>query len=228
MKPLGQKAYGSIPHLIGSRLGPGDHHCHEGQVEIATRKTRDRHDLVIVQEKLDGSCCSVAKVNGKILPLGRSGYLATTSKFEQHHYFAEWVRRNEKRFYSVLNEGERIVGEWLAMAHGTRYTLPHEPFVVFDIMNGNERLLNCEINKRVNDFVRPRTIHIGKAFSIEDAMKCLNVSGHGAIDQVEGAVWRVERKERFDYLAKFVRPDKQDGIYLPEVSGKDPIWHWKP
>ena len=24
-KPLGRKAYGSIPHLPGSRLGPGDH-----------------------------------------------------------------------------------------------------------------------------------------------------------------------------------------------------------
>ena len=31
MKPLKQKSYGSIPHLLGSRLGVGDHHCHEGQ-----------------------------------------------------------------------------------------------------------------------------------------------------------------------------------------------------
>ena len=33
-KPLGRKAYGSIPHLPGSRIGPGDHHCHEGQRRI--------------------------------------------------------------------------------------------------------------------------------------------------------------------------------------------------
>ena len=43
-KPLGGKAYGSIPHLIGSRVGPGDHHCHEGQARIATEKVRDKHD----------------------------------------------------------------------------------------------------------------------------------------------------------------------------------------
>jgi len=30
MKPLGKKSYGSIPHLFGSKLGEGDHHCHEG------------------------------------------------------------------------------------------------------------------------------------------------------------------------------------------------------
>lgn len=44
IKPLGQKAYGSIPHLPGSRLGPGDHHCHEGQAKIATEKARDKHE----------------------------------------------------------------------------------------------------------------------------------------------------------------------------------------
>jgi len=53
-KPLGRKTYGHIPHLPGSRTGPGDHMCHEGQARIATVKTRDKHDTVIVTEKLDG------------------------------------------------------------------------------------------------------------------------------------------------------------------------------
>jgi len=54
-KPLGRKSYGSIPHLPGSRLGPGDYHAHEGQARIATEKARDKHDKIYVQEKLDGS-----------------------------------------------------------------------------------------------------------------------------------------------------------------------------
>ncbi|HYF69139.1 MAG TPA: hypothetical protein VD884_13440, partial [Ohtaekwangia sp.] len=54
MKPLGGKSYGSIPHFYGSRLGPADHHCSPGQQVIATEKKRDRHDYIIVQEKLDG------------------------------------------------------------------------------------------------------------------------------------------------------------------------------
>jgi len=40
-KPLNQKAYGSIPHLPGSRLGPGDYSIGEGQARIATEKLRD-------------------------------------------------------------------------------------------------------------------------------------------------------------------------------------------
>jgi len=34
-------------------MGPGDHSCELGQARIATLKARDRHDHVIVQEKLD-------------------------------------------------------------------------------------------------------------------------------------------------------------------------------
>jgi hypothetical protein len=25
-----------------------------------------------------------------------------------------------------------------------------------------------------------------------------------------------------------VRPDKEDGIYLPNVSGKEAVWNWQP
>ena len=39
-KPLGRKAYGSIPHLSGSRLGPGDYHCHKGQEDICFKGVR--------------------------------------------------------------------------------------------------------------------------------------------------------------------------------------------
>ena len=52
-KPLGMKNYGHIAHLPSSRMGPGDHSCELGQARIATLKARDRHDHVIVQEKLD-------------------------------------------------------------------------------------------------------------------------------------------------------------------------------
>ncbi|WP_202614648.1 RNA ligase family protein, partial [Escherichia coli] len=76
-KPLGRKAYGSIPHLPGSRLGPADHHCHEGQARICCEKPRDRHDRIIVTEKLDGGNVAIAKVNGAIFALGRAGYLAS-------------------------------------------------------------------------------------------------------------------------------------------------------
>jgi hypothetical protein len=45
---------------------------------------------------------------------------------------------------------------------------------------------------------------------------------------VEGAVWRVERKGKVDFLGKYVRPEKVDGCYLPEISGEEAVWNWRP
>ena len=106
-KPLCHKCYGSIPHLPGSRLGPGDHHISEGQAKIATEKVRDKNDVVICQEKLDGSNVGVAKINGEIVPLTRSGYVANTSQFEMHHMFYHWSLLNKRRFDELLNDGNR-------------------------------------------------------------------------------------------------------------------------
>lgn len=230
-KPLNAKAYGHIPHIPGSRMGPGDHHCHEGQAVIATSKKRDRHDFVSVTVKLDGSCMAVARIDGVIVPLSRSGYLATTSKYEQHQLFARWVYERQQRFLDVLKDGERLVGEWLAQAHGTRYKLRHEPFVPFDLMRGSKRACVAEMAFRVGEcgLIPPQHIsYTGEPVSLESVISALEIPYHGEIDPVEGAVWRVERKGEFDFICKWVRPEKIDGKYLPELTGAEPIWNWRP
>jgi ATP-dependent RNA circularization protein (DNA/RNA ligase family) len=218
IKPLGYKSYGSIPHLPGSRLGEGDHHCHDGQSKIATEKVRDKHDLVIVQEKLDGGNVGVVKLNGEILAISRAGYLAESSPYPTHHAFNKYVIKNKNRFSELLNEGERVCGEWLLHAVGTRYELTHEPFVPFDLITGKERAVYSDFVYRINKlgFVEPRLLHIGKAFPIDEANKLLNISGHGALEETEGAIWRVERKGKVDFLCKFVKHSKVDGKYLDQ------------
>lgn len=223
-KPLGTKSYGSIAHLSGSRLGPGDHHIHAGQEAICTVKARDKHDTITITEKLDGSNVGVAKIEGRILALTRAGYLATDSHYSQHHEFAAWVEFNEPRFDEVLRDGERICAEWLIQAHGTRYRLLHEPFVVFDLMRGKERAGLEERNTRLGSkFVFPALIGVGP-MSVADAMRALGPYGFaGAIDPAEGVVYRVERRGEFDFMAKYVRPDKVDGKFLESVSGKPSV-----
>lgn len=231
-KPTGGKNYGSIPHLPASRMGPGDHACHEGQAKIATAKTRDRHDEVIVQEKLDGSNVGVFRSGHVLYPLSRSGWPARTSPHKMHRLFDVWVANNFERFMDVLEDGQRIVGEWMIQAHGTVYSLPHEPFVAFDLMVGTSRMPYDEMIDRIDGhFVTPTVLHRGGAFSIENAVKALGQYGyHGASEPVEGAVWRIERDvlrgsgrvREVDFLVKYVRPDKIDGIYLKEPK---PIWN---
>ena len=231
-KPLGHKSYGHISHLPGSRIGPGDHKCHDGQKNIACVKLRDKYDRVIVQEKLDGSNVGVSLLNGEIVALTRAGYLANTSPYSMHHYFNAWVSINVDRFKKVLFEGERLCGEWMLVAHGTKYNLSHEPFVAFDIMrHKHDRIPFDEFLSRIDrgKFVTPKVLSDGPPLSIDEALSALGEFGyHGALERVEGAVWRVERsrlKDRslgnlggrnpvVDFLTKFVRPDKEDGKYL--------------
>lgn len=229
-KPLGHKSYGSIGHLPASRLGAGDHCVPEGQARICTVKTRDSFDRVIVQEKLDGSCTAVALIDGVIHPLGRAGWPAETSRYPQHKMFAEWVRVHEDRFRSVLKEDERLVGEWLAQAHGTIYHLQdREPWGVFDLMQGTTRSPFDELQDRIaGRFLTPHTLHNGAAaLPIETALS-IHETLRWPGDETEGIVYRVERRGKVEFLAKWVKPTKIDGKHLPEIHGGEAVWNWRP
>ena len=98
-------------------MGPGDHGCEAGQARIATLKARDRHDHIIVQEKLDGTNVGVARLNGVIYPLVRAGYVADTSPFEQHWRFAQWVYANQDRFLEMARWAKPLGLTLIAVAH---------------------------------------------------------------------------------------------------------------
>lgn len=217
-------------------MGPGDHKCHEGQKLIVCEKLRDKYDRVIVQEKLDGSNVSVALIDDSVVALSRAGYLADTSPYIQHHFFAAWVKQREERFRSALFPGERICGEWLLVAHGTKYDLPHEPFVVFDIMRKKHERLHFDdfiVRVSAGNFITPKVLSDGPPVDITTALSILGTYGHhGALEPVEGVVWRVERSilknkhignsggrsHVVDFLVKFVYPEKIDGKYLNEKT----------
>lgn len=232
-KPTGGKLYGHIFHLPGSRMGEGDRAVNEGQHRIACVKTPpDRKgDKIFVLEKLDGANCGVAKVNGEVIALNRAGYRAVTADYVHHRLWHDWVGwpENQARFARLLREGERVVGEWLVLAHGTRYCLPHEPFVPFDLITAEgrkdrqNRVKTGELFARLmaEQFTPPRLLHQGTPCGIETARGRADTplsGGHGALDLVEGMVWRVERPDYVDFLAKWVRPEKVDGLYLFELD----------
>jgi hypothetical protein len=145
--------------------------------------------------------------------------------------FHDWVADREMLFADLLSEGERFVGEWLAQAHGTRYKLDgRAPFCVFDLFSGTQRAPYDTLVARVDGALSSAPLLFkGGAISVERVLGILGREGfYGAQDPVEGAVWRVERKGHFDFLAKYVRPDKIDGSYLPEIAGGEAVWNWTP
>ncbi len=229
-KPLGNKAYGSIGHLPGSRLGPGDHKITGGQAKILLEKPRDKHDIIIVTEKLDGSCVSVANIDGNLVALTRAGYIASTSRHLQHQYFDWWVRQNMLKF-SFLKPGMRVVGEWLAQAHGARYYVD-TPFIAFDLFVDNERCTYDIFTALClsHGIAVAHCLNHHKSISIEEIERRLGEHGHhGCMEKAEGAVWRVERQGKVDFLGKYVRSDKVDGKYFKDENGNDQeIWNWRP
>lgn len=224
-KLLPNKSYGSIPHLPGSKTGPADRTVNDGQYRICCVKLPSKQYRVIVQEKLDGSNVSVANIDGVLTPLQRKGYAAISSPYEQHRLFANWVYENIDRF-KFLEPGERLCGEWLAQAHATRYQLKHEPFVAFDLMVETDRVVYSVLQERAKGFVLPHLLHTGGPCSIEEACRRQNPNIHGAIDPIEGAVWRVEKDNRVLFLAKYVRSDMEQGKYL--FNKENEVWNWRP
>lgn len=222
MKPLKIKNYGSIPHLSNSKLGYSDSHIGIGQELILTQKTRDKHDLVIVTEKYDGSNVGIAKVNNKIYALTRSGYEAKTSKYKLHHDFNDYVYKYERIFNDILTNGERLVGEWLGTPHGIKYDIKlQDPIIFFDYFNDkNERhIFNelCSLSSLYYVINTPRVLHQGSSKSVNELIPILNKKTkplNPIKDLPEGMVYRVERLGKVDFLAKWVRSDFIAGKYL--------------
>ena len=223
------KAYHSIPHLPDSRKGESDKNVDRNKARMLTVEKIRPSDVVIVQEKLDGSCVCAYRRNDRIIALGRAGDLASESPNIGRKMWAEWVEENELRFLDVLRPGERIVGEWLALVHGTRYRLTHEPFVAFDLFDEENQAISQEklrLRCSVNGFITAAILHEGDPISTNEIMSKLGQGYHGAIDLPEGAVWRLERSGKPLFSAKFVRNEKIDGQFLPENTGKSAIWNW--
>jgi hypothetical protein len=231
MKPIGRKNYGSIPHLSNSKVTENDYRISDGQERILTEKARDKHDVIYVFEKYDGSNVGIAKKNGNIYALTRAGYEASTSPFIQHHYFSNWVWGFESMFDEFLAEGERIAGEWLLQAHGLRYSILGNPIVFFDIFNANnERISQKELEERCARFnlKTPRKLHEGEPASVESLTpKLREVTGRitPVEGMPEGMVYRVERKGKVDFLAKWVRSDFPNGKYIIGVSDENAVWN---
>lgn len=227
--------YPSIGHLPGSRTGPSDRTVSAATARACTDEGAALSGTTVtVQEKLDGSCVMVARLDGRIVALGRDGTRAEDSPNAGRRMFARWVATEAPRFDALLEDGERAAGEWLALVHGTHYALAHEPFVLFDLLTSaaSERSVRktstaVEARARAHGFSTPHVVHRGAPLSIAGARALLGDRGHhGADEAAEGVVYRVERADRVLIVAKLVEAAKIDGRFLPENTGAPALWNF--
>ena len=221
------KLYGKIPHLPGSRLGPADRTADAGLSARCVGEGRPG-DRVIVSEKLDGTCVAIVRDASGLGAYGRDGMRCAASRNEGRRAFAAWVEDRAAAWREVLAAGERLVCEWLALAHGTRYELPHGPAVAIDGFGPGGRFCLDEVHRRAEAMGLPaaRVLHDGGAVAVSEVMARLGERGHhGALEEAEGVVYRIERGGKVIGLAKHVRPGKIDGLYLADRTGGAHAWN---
>lgn len=223
-------AYGRIGHLPGSRRTPDDIGSADALSLSCLRGPLPAGARLYVLEKLDGTCVAAWRRGGEILALGRQGDLAGLSQNPARRLWAEWVKRNAGRLRGILEDGERLVGEWMALAHGVRYALPHGPFVAFDLMRGPGReafrLPRAELLARAGRIGLPVVGCVAeRPAGAEEVLARLGAGMHGAIGAPEGLIYRLEPARGPIRLAKYVRADHLPGALLPENTGGPPIWN---
>lgn len=219
-----------IPHLPQSR--DRDLVLPEEKARICTQFT-SQLDRIIIEEKLDGSPCAITRQGPNILALTQDGIPAHTSQYSRHGMFHDWVQKHAVRFRFILNDQEYLYGDWLAQAIGTKYTHVDQPFVPTDFVDQEGNMPNRWVfylrTQKINLFGPPQLLPHG-ATPPRDAIRIFHKMTRfpQSEDEPEGVIYRVERMGKERFRAQYVRPDKQDGIYLPEKTGASPVWNWTP
>jgi len=193
------KAFATIQHLPGSKMiDSEDKLLGDQQTKWLTERRRVNADMVIVTEKVDGMNAAVLRRGDLLHPLIKKGYDCRANPLPWINAFADFVEENAHRFLQVLEDGERICGEWMVKMHTLSYRLPHEPFIAFDIIKNAERLPYFTFRERVaiSNFVTAGLVHIGESISTEMALQLLDNGYHGAIGAPEGVVYRYEDAQR--------------------------------
>ena len=230
-KVIPRRNYGSVPHLLGSRLGAHDKYLDPGQDAIVRRGGRDRHDRPYASLKLDGTNVGVVLLDGRPRALQRKGYDCASSPYRMHHAFDAWVRDHAGRFAGLLAEGERVAGEWLWQASGIRYEVSGAPFFAFDVFAADNTRLPWEAmvgrveaaGLRVPAWERlPDLAGEGAAGALLTRLADRLPAVRPLDAEHEGVVVRVERRGAFDFMGKWVRADFEPGRYLPGLTDDSP------
>lgn len=233
-KVLPYKTYNSIGHLSGSRLGPTDSKIDMNTEKKMTEQFPLHHSCILfIEEKMDGSNVCVVRYEGELVCLSRSGYNCKDSNQEQHRMFYRWVMNHKEQFEELLpTNHDRVVGEWLALAHGTIYKELSSPFMAFDLYKNGIHQSLCnrkdEIDK-VHLYNVPIILQSENPIPIRIALEYANMKNSNG----EGVVYRMEKRKRnkkdntFYYepwmIAKVVKQDKEDGKFLKDGQR---IWNW--
>ncbi|MCY3019702.1 MAG: RNA ligase family protein [Planctomycetota bacterium] len=94
-----------------------------------------RDHVVIVQEKLDGTCCSFHYEGRWVLVLQKRAGLISSGEREVYNMFRLWAQQRIEWLYDIVGEEYVLFGEYVRVRHGVFYDLLPDEFVAFDLLH---------------------------------------------------------------------------------------------
>ncbi|MDF2879685.1 MAG: hypothetical protein K0R54_242 [Clostridiaceae bacterium] len=208
------KNFGHIGHLWGSKmLDNEDKLLSEVEQRKYTVSKRNKSDVVIITEKIDGMNAGVVKKNGNLYPINRKGYDTRIMGMVQKELellgkeWAIWVDNHYSLYNSILNEGERLVFENCILQHTLKYCFKHEPVFLLAKYNSNNMRINYkELSELAfkNNIQQPPLLNVGIALPAQMIIEQYPKGLVGVKGNIEGIVYNYEHNGKHESCAKFV------------------------
>ncbi len=127
--------YPRTPHIVGSRLQPGD----EDLSQIPFSAIQDKY--IVIEEKVDGANSAISfSDEGKLLLQSRGHYL--TGGYRERHYnlFKTWANSHKEELFKLLGHRYILYGEWLYAKHSVYYDKLSHYFLEFDVFDKENKI----------------------------------------------------------------------------------------
>ncbi|QGM44496.1 RNA ligase family protein [Methylocystis heyeri] len=135
--------YPRTPHLVGSRLQPGDDTS--GQVALSDLKG----GLLVFEEKLDGANAAVSfDASDRLLLQSRGHVLSGGPRETQFNLFKAWAQTHENWLRRLLQRRFVMYGEWCFAKHTVFYDLLPHYFHEFDIYDKDREIFLSTARRR--------------------------------------------------------------------------------
>ena len=219
MRPL--LKYPRTPHLVGSRLQPGD----EDLSQVPYDTLVGQH--LVVEEKLDGANCGLSfDDDGQLLVQSRGHYLTGGAREKHFNLLKSWGAVHEDALFDVLGSRYVMYGEWMYAKHTVFYDrLPHY-LLEFDVFDTEQQVfLSTAARRDVLDglpVVSVPVLYDGPAPEHLDDLLALVGPSLGKSTQWREALRQVAVQHRLDpeLVAAQTQPsDLSEGLYIKVEDG---------
>ena len=219
--------FGHIGHLAGSKMIDDEDKMLPLDVQnIFVHRKRDKNDIVIVTEKIDGMNAGVVKRAGELYGVNRKGYPVSsmgqirTELALLGKCWEAWIDLHKDIYNDILKDGERLVFENCIIKHTLSYKFHTDPVFLLAKYNADDSRVPYSELRHIGEsygLAMPPLLNYGCAIAPEVILSQYPNGLVGSRDKIEGIVYVYEHDNKFQGSAKYVS-NKRIGTPQPNLT----------